>query len=591
MPKLSTITHIEPNIAEKVNYFADYFQFTNQRLGEFSLMQFENPLSLVDKVIYQIETNFVEKSTPYLTNHFSNSFFSETEFLEQFPSGNTCNSNIEHYLSDRLSNRGRKRFIEGTPLFLAELKALRNGLRENIIDLTISSLISLLRCKHKLRHHIESINFWILVLVTEFRYRNYSFKDIQDIPSKIMSNDINEFPFPKGIEAKSNQKNYDKLREGYLKTMGFEGRFLAIKSLIEKDSNICHFLFRINNLSSMDKEFKLIYDDVTLISPYHTEMKLVRSSVRKKFCSKEFFKSKNKFIIGYIQLEFYSRDIAVSLAISKIKNAVNYLNRKMKSESRLDINFYLMSKDFTYASSGRTFKEDLKKIDERDFLQLDDNPFSYFRALSSNTIKSFLLFEHNYQTAIRENDISKLWQYLENIIATNSAFKGVEKEKDVISNILLLNYRKYSKNQLRYDFASTVSPFSIDSNSIGLTNREQEYIFSNRYEINPNKYKAKIKRPFVSELIKLYEKNASRRNLSQVKEYYMSLLTEGYELRNMMIHRGETHPKVELKMKLLFPLLVARFRKNLIDELKKYDGTDFSEVLVKLNERGISLLV
>lgn len=588
MPRLNTIPYNRPNITEKVNYFIDYFKFTNQRLGQFPLIQFENPLSLIEKVIYQIETNFVEKSRPYLENHFSNSFFSETEFLDQFPSGNACTLKIDYYLSNSLTNTGRKNFIKRTPLFLVELKSLRNELKENLIDLAISSLISLLGCRHKLKHHMRGINFWTLVLVTEFRYRNHSSKDIEDVPSKIMSNDINVFPFSKEIETRSNQENYGELRKEHLKTMGFKGRFLAIKNLIEKESYTCHFLFRINNISSVDNEFKLTYDDVTFISPYHTEMKLVRSSAKKSFLSKEFFQSKNKFIIGYIQLEFYSRDIAVNLAVNKIKNAVSYLNRKIKSDSKLDADFYLTSKDFTSTGSGRTYKEDLKKINERDFRQIDDNPFSFFRELSGNTIKPFLFFEHDYQSAIRENDVSKLWQYLENIIANNSVFKGIEKE--VISNILLLNYRKYSKIQLRTDFVNSVSPFSIDSTSIGLTSNEQEYIIRNPRIINPNNYTKKIKRPFVSELIKLYKKNASKRNLSQVKEYYMSLLTEGYELRNMMIHRGEAHPKVELKMKLLFPLLVARFRKNLIDELKKYDGTDFSEVLVELNERGMSLL-
>jgi len=587
MPNLNTITHIEPNIAEKVNYFADYFQFTNHRLGKFSSIQVENPLSLVEKIIHQMETN-VERSTPYLKNYFSNSFFSKTEFLERFPSGNACNLNIERYLSNELSKSKRNNFIKDNPLFLPELKSLANELKENIIDETLSALVSLLRCRHKLRHHIEGINFCTLILVTEFRYRNYSEKDIRDVISKIMSKDIDKFPFPIEIKEKSNQVDYDKLREEHVRTRGFKGQFLGIKSLIEKESNTCYLLFRINNLSSTYKDFKLIYDDVTFISPYHSEIRLVRSSAKKDLFSKEFFQSKNKFIIGYTQVEFYSHEMEKSIAIDKIQNAVNYLNRKMKSESKLDSDFHLISKDFTACGSGRTYKANLKKIDKVDFLRLDDNPFSYFDNLSSNTIKPFLFFEHDYQKAILENDVSKLWQYLENVIMTNPSFE--KKKKNVISNIILLNYRKYSKNQLRIDFVNTVSGFNIAPASIGLTSKEQQFIMRNPMTINPNNYKKKIKRPFVSELIKLYQKNASKRNLSQVKEYYMSLLTEGHELRNMMIHRGEAHPKVEMKMKLLFPLLVTRFRKNIIDELKKYDGTDFSEVLVKLNERGMSLL-
>ncbi|HRG41208.1 MAG TPA: hypothetical protein PLC27_07385, partial [Saprospiraceae bacterium] len=54
---LSQILHFNPNTQEKVNYFADFFKLYNRLLGFDHNFAFENPLSLIKRINYQIENN------------------------------------------------------------------------------------------------------------------------------------------------------------------------------------------------------------------------------------------------------------------------------------------------------------------------------------------------------------------------------------------------------------------------------------------------------------------------------------------------------------------------------------------------------
>jgi len=57
--KLNFINNPDPNVQEKMRFFADYFLYVNEYLGRLPDIHFDNPYSLLDKIIFQIENNFV----------------------------------------------------------------------------------------------------------------------------------------------------------------------------------------------------------------------------------------------------------------------------------------------------------------------------------------------------------------------------------------------------------------------------------------------------------------------------------------------------------------------------------------------------
>jgi len=130
----------------------------------------------------------------------------------------------------------------------------------------------------------------------------------------------------------------------------------------------------------------------------------------------------------------------------------------------------------------------------------------------------------------------------------------------------------------------------VSSSEIGLPTEVQNHISRNMLSIDPIPYMKQIKRPFIKHLQKLYLKHRSRRNLSNVKNYYLGVLIEAYELRNMKIHSGRCHKKLEMKLVHLFPRLVNRFRNVLLHECKNIKSKNFDELIFQLNDDANRLL-
>lgn len=260
MTYLNQITHRNPNIQEKVNYFADYFHFVNNKLGKIPEIQFENHLSLVTKITYQIELN-LKKSTPYLTNYFSNDLLNPDKFIGRFPHASICSAQIVDYLSE--NDKRRVKWIKENPDFLSNLNSLRIELETSMIDEALTSLISFLRCKHKLKTHSDVIAYLTRIIVTEFRFRGHSKEDVSRIISKIMSDDLEEFPFPKNIIEQKHIENYKELKAHFISSRDFKSQFEGIKNLFEKEEETSYFVFRIFGLSMKELEkTEIEYDNI-----------------------------------------------------------------------------------------------------------------------------------------------------------------------------------------------------------------------------------------------------------------------------------------------------------------------------------------
>jgi hypothetical protein len=57
MTFLNEITHPEKIVETKVNFFADYFNFVASQIDKSDYLDVENYLSLIEKMVFQIETN------------------------------------------------------------------------------------------------------------------------------------------------------------------------------------------------------------------------------------------------------------------------------------------------------------------------------------------------------------------------------------------------------------------------------------------------------------------------------------------------------------------------------------------------------
>jgi len=54
MGYITQVTHENKFVAEKVGFFADYFYFVADTLGQNDFVSIDNPLSLIEKTLIQI---------------------------------------------------------------------------------------------------------------------------------------------------------------------------------------------------------------------------------------------------------------------------------------------------------------------------------------------------------------------------------------------------------------------------------------------------------------------------------------------------------------------------------------------------------
>ena len=313
MPNLSLVTHANKNTQEKVRFFIDYYNFVNQEVGKFSDLQFENHLSLIEKCIYQIENNH-KNPIPYLDNYISNPLMDFNGVLNKYEQKNALSKMTLDYLSmDNL--KAKKKWLKtNKKIFLNSLKRIQKELDAFYFDESLNSLISFLKCKHKLRTHRKLLMLYTEIIVTEFKYNNFSKKGVREAISKIMSDNIHSFPFADTITKKEE-------KEAFIKKRDFNSQFLGLKNLYEQKPETSYYIFRIINITNDEGvEFKLEYGDVTLISAGHSDFGLIKTKAESDSIPfvKDFFSHYDNYILAYTEVSFKDNDSGAKKAISII---------------------------------------------------------------------------------------------------------------------------------------------------------------------------------------------------------------------------------------------------------------------------------
>src|SRR6267154_5993321 len=76
----NAITHPDSQVADKANFFADYFEFVAADLGKVGAFELENHKSLLEKILTQLE-NHTLHSKQYINHYFTNPYLSKKDPL------------------------------------------------------------------------------------------------------------------------------------------------------------------------------------------------------------------------------------------------------------------------------------------------------------------------------------------------------------------------------------------------------------------------------------------------------------------------------------------------------------------------------
>lgn len=583
--KLHFLTNPNPLLQEKMRFFADYFSYANEFLGKLPDLPFDNPQSLIDKIIFQIETN-IKRCDLYVENHFNQLLaFYKLPYLVKSPA-------FQQFEADFLIFKNEEKkidWLKQNPQFLINLKKLQKEY-EDLFESIFYSLFKLIICSHPLKKHQEQIKFYAQIIVSLFRLAGHSKESVESYVDRIISND--KFPFPYEIREQPDKESYNKATKEFLDNRDFKKQFEGLKNLMVNAKLLSGSFFyslqhcKLNKL--LKKDFLIKFDKVTFISPWHSSLKKIRQDIRKddkhnytKIFPK-FFRKDN--LLAYTTLNYESIDAVKDEAVKIIDGELSQLNEYLATSLSLNTNNRLFLKDFDkdiWRATVGLEKTKLSRIDNNNYNVAKENAYEILRGINSEAKEIILFSESGFIKAFAEDDISNYWFYVENLFWSQNISN--EKIRKRFTQILLKQITDFNNSLLfhiallfHWHYHSEMKKI-IDENDAKTI--FHEIAEKNNFQFDLMALKEKIKNPFVKYIIKFQQNLNSPASREKWRLFFSNLLIELYEYRNSKVHSGKTNMYSQIKLTAVLPSVLNKARWSLINACKENESLSFEELI------------
>ncbi len=578
MPNLFYISDSDTIVERKLNFFHDWFQFYAYKLGKLHYFELENPLSLIEKIIYQIENN-LNNCIPYIDDYFSNSYFFDDLFLQSFKNYSEVKALLLIFRQQN-SLQKKKEWINSKPELLAALKDLKQDFQKNLFRKSLNLIISYITCRNNIEEHIEDIKYHTKIIVSEYFFNGITYNDIDKIFLKILSQNIKEFPFPPNLKTKLQ-------KESHLKNIDTTNQLEGLYTFLFQKAEENIYLFRIYGIS-INTEFSFEYEGVKLFNKDNNLFKkFIKGKGTKARIFNDFFNDDEVYIIAIVKTAFQSPYTSRKYAVNEIKKAIEFLDAKFERTFRLDDRFYLYTNNFKRFGLSKDFKNENIILDEKDIYKLKENIFLFFKKPYSPAQEYILKYEHLWTEAQKTKNIADYWHYIESLLHTNNDNKRV---KRALTAVVLISENQRMKNELMNYLGQCLNVFNIPIKAWNLNLKESEEIVT---EIIEGKIPGKLKQidyPFLKELLNLVNSELDGSSYFNIHKYFNSIVNEAYAQRNFYIHSGLFDEKSYIKLDYTFPPIMTRFRFTILKAANYNKHLSFEELISFLIDKGESLL-
>ncbi len=576
MAYIHKIVHENPIIRRKVGFFADYFHFAAETIGQNDNISIDNPLSLVDKIIIQIEGN-LENSSKYIISYLSNPLLSDhNPFLKEIKTF-SCISPILTQYKDVLRKKDKviKKWYSDNPDFLQCLKELRDELQSRFFDIVMKSILSHLKCEHDIEVHKDILILAVNCLVSEFLLNNRSKKDVKNLFQKILTSDRTGLPLLYNLEPN------DDAKANFIGNRTLHQQFLGITDSLAEPFKEYFLIFQVCNMTVPD-DFEFTYNKVTFYSPNHGLIKMLQSSDTNNF--KIFlndFLSENVGMLACVRSQFYSLEVAKNNALGLIKQELKFVNHSLGSNCSV--------RSFAFFGTANFKSLDIISLNEnkdelepgKDLVKLEDNPFSILMKFAPISKVHFLNCEKIYVEAMTTKNPGDYWHYLETLLTPVNLRTGKKIQIiDTVSTILTLNSEYHHKVKILLSYIRD-GIMTSDRSTLGIPDEYKlKKIYSWEYEIE--ELNGIINHPFMNYIISDYLRPFGIDDINKIREHYSRVLWETQSERNFYIHRGLRNDKASIHLEGTIVRLGTRLRWLIFDAIEKNDGMPFHDIIEKL---------
>ncbi|SEM91217.1 hypothetical protein SAMN04488505_10726 [Chitinophaga rupis] len=553
----------------KLNFFADYYQYFVHFAGQLPAFEIETPYALVDKIIFQLNHNLLDKAPTYLKNHFAK--------LKAYPKGYTKNfvkykPVIQWYDGWRSAGTKSQYLITHLSSLKVLLAELEKELEVEMLKSSIESLKNMILCNHPLEQHIDAIAFHSRLLASGIIIKRKSRAEARELFDVVMTNEYNKFPYPKHIST-------DDAKREFFSKKTIKETLDAIGYFSEKEPEEWDVNFKISDII-MPEGYVFSHGKVKIYPADHPDKKAmidIAKAAGDPYV--ESFFTGSEYAIAEVRVDSVTYEGAHRNALKDLSSTLDFM------EVALGRNFSFQKGDYLFSTDrknyGYWFKAAYqhKLITSIDQIKLDDNAYQFFEKNPSSAKQEFLAQEMEYIKARGDVNIARLWGYLEVLFNDKTVGKGI---KGFCSGALMLYEKQFRFPQVYSYLRNAIHPMNTGANDIGLTIDEQ---FDNiRKDSDFKELNQKIKSDFFRLAIKdLYVRRTKKWVTSQRNAYY-ALLEEAYEQRNMQDHGGKMNAPAFTKLTYTLPLLTVRMRWVVFGYIKRHPTYNFNQIVQAIRD-------
>ena len=280
MQYLNHITHPDKLTQEKVNFFADYYNYAASQIEKSDAIDPENYLSLVEKIIFQINTN-PDNCCKYIDSYLTHPLLQKgNKYFKEFKNYSAISELFENYKNSG-KPQVKTKWIKENPIFKITLVRFSIELKKVMFRKSLKSIIKFLKCTHTLSYHKEDLIHHTNILVSEFLYAEWTKDDIIETFTKIITAQINEFPFSESF-VKENKNNLSKAKEKHFENRTFDDQFEGILNYLRAPYKNEYYIYRIFNIKAFEG-FRFKYNQVTFYDKNHPKLKDLKIKSKKGF--------------------------------------------------------------------------------------------------------------------------------------------------------------------------------------------------------------------------------------------------------------------------------------------------------------------
>lgn len=544
-------------VEKKLNLFFDYFRFVANCIGLIDDLPLENHLSLVEKIIFQIEHNPIHR-VRYIDNYLKNPLLLQSDpLLKKFD----AYEKLRPLVSEYNSCKAKKKAFEGTSDFKSALEELRDELSDKAFEYSLDAIIQKVRSA-PVEGFIGKVAYHVNLLISEFLFAHRSRQDTFDVLEQIL--DSERFPYPAAIAGKGEEE----MRK-YFNQLSVKDHLEGINGIYRKKRDTNTFVCKVYDMGSYPT-FEFKPRQVTFISKEKWD-KIIGQDCWQTKRFEKFLNDQKEFILAYLPVSFYSflrgSDGKVA-AIDTIREELSVINRDLSTNGVVDTRDYLLL-DSENKAQGRE-SSDIKKIGADSVTTLENNSVYVFLKARNNAAERHILeHESNLSAAKLSKRIADYWHYLETIIT--NAFPGEKtKVEDFLPSILLVNHL-YQQESLAERYIEMGSKNLQGEPTVDELLAEKNY-------------------PFVNELADRFSSsNVNAQYYCDLKKRYRLVLTEAYEQRNAYQHAGYECEKAIIKLRHTLYRLIISFRWLILERADVPGEISFVEILTCLKEEGEQL--